>query len=259
MRRRKAPGRAPEEAFRAPWAAFPPPGRAARWRLAKGPVVACVEASRYLATVCEHAAWAAARLGVGIELLHVEETGRARRLRCAQGSSLVEPPEVLLDAAARLADQGCEPMALCDAQGTLPAVVERVSACGSLVVVGRRGGESLGACAGPVAALVRRSRSPVLVAARLFLPVAQARVVDPPTADPAYCDAVASSPLLDGLDLRWAGTAAGEFGGRRAVLDAREDLVVLPKTAFLRGEGPPGPLQRLGLALLGSPRSVLVC
>ena len=124
-------------------------------------VIACVDASNYLPSVCQHAAWAAERLGAELRLLH------------AGGAS--DAAEDLLGRAADiLVDEGVErPAAVALAGGFLDAAA---GAAGphDLLVLGRRGRATdesevpLGANVIPV---VRRAVSRVLVAPRLFLAI----------------------------------------------------------------------------------------
>jgi hypothetical protein len=174
-----------------------------------------------MASVCDHAAWLAGRLGVGIELLHVEEPGAA-----PAAEALID------DACARLAEQGAELLDSRTAQGAFAPVAASLARKADAVVLGRRGGDSGPATRGfgaNVAALMRLTEAAVLVATRTFLPISRAIVVPQrlEVAEPS-ADYVALNRILDGLKVEVVRTPMVLARPE----DCLADLVVVSKSLF---------------------------
>lgn len=213
------------------------------------PVVACIDNSQYLGSVCLHAAWLAARLGVGIELLHAHDPRAA-----ASGEE-----NLLETAAARLSDEGVPDVKIIDAPGPFLAAATEVSARASCLVLGRRGRghahRERRDVGGSIAALIESATCPVLVVGRLFLSLRRAVIwpaAGSPAARSAYAQLIETTNLLEGMQterlptadddleplqsaMRWAQQATRFFAARsRPAADPDAcDLVVLPRAAFL--------------------------
>lgn len=161
-------------------------------------VLACIDSSRYAVSVCDHAAWAASRLGEPVELLHVLERhatdpaiapDRSGRLgvdsREALLRQLVELDEqrnrlaqeagrhLLDEAAARVRAGGVERVIQRLAHGELVDHIPQHEADARLVVIGRRGeaedraAQHLGR---NLERIVRASQRPIVIAAQDFRP-----------------------------------------------------------------------------------------
>ena len=162
-------------------------------------VLACIDSSRYAVSVCDHAAWAASRLGEPVELLHVLErhgtdpsiaADRSGRLgvdsREALLRQLVELDEqrnrvaqeagrhLLDEAAARVRAGGVERVMQRLAHGELVDHIPQHEADARLVVIGRRGeaedraAQHLGR---NLERIIRASQRPIVIAAATFQPV----------------------------------------------------------------------------------------
>ncbi|MBU1384685.1 MAG: universal stress protein [Alphaproteobacteria bacterium] len=160
-------------------------------------VLACIDASLYGASVCDHAAWAATQLNADVQLLHVLDRApdaiptdasgsiglgasehlladlakldedRAR-LRLARGRAILEEAEK------RVRDQGVAGVTTLLRHGGLVDTVHEIEADARLVVLGKRGEHADFAklhLGGSVEQVIRASRLPVLVASREFRPI----------------------------------------------------------------------------------------
>lgn len=160
-------------------------------------VLACIDASVYGASVCDHAAWAARHLRTGVELLHVLDrepdavpadlsgsiglgaqehllenlatldADRAR-LRMERGRVILE------EAARRVREQGVENVSTRLRHGGLVDNVHELESESRVVVLGKRGEHADFArmhLGGSVEQVVRASTLPVLVASRAFRPI----------------------------------------------------------------------------------------
>ena len=160
-------------------------------------ILACIDNSRFAASVCDHAAWAASELGLPVELLHVLERPRMdpvigknrsghlgidtrehlleqiveldeQRNRLAQQSG-----RLLLDEAAnRIRDRGITDVRQRLAHGELVDQVHEYGHDATMVVIGKEG-EGAGArhLGANLARLIRSSERPVLVATDAFQPI----------------------------------------------------------------------------------------
>lgn len=193
-------------------------------------LLACIDASQYATSVCDHAAWAAMRLSASVELLHViqrKDAVAARHdLSGAVGlgakSSLMEEltrideqearlareqGKVLLHAAEdRLRDAGLESVTTTHRHGGIVETIIEREADADLVVIGKRGASAdfaknhLGS---KVERVVRSSIRPVLVASRAYRPIETVVLAydGGPSARKAL-DFVAGSPLFAKLQIR---------------------------------------------------------
>ncbi|MFN3932519.1 MAG: universal stress protein [Brevundimonas sp.] len=160
-------------------------------------VLACIDASLYGASVCDHAAWAATQLKTEVQLLHVLDRApdavptdmsgsiglgasehlladlarldedRAR-LRLERGRAILEEAEK------RVRAQGVAGVATLLRHGGLVDTVHEFEADARLVVLGKRGEHADFAklhLGGSVEQVIRASHLPVLVASREFRPI----------------------------------------------------------------------------------------
>ncbi len=190
-------------------------------------LIALIDGSIYSQSVCDHAAWAAARTGAAVEILHVlgrrdvssapvdlsgsiglgartallEELTEldAQRAKLAQKRGRV----ILDQAKARLAEDGVAAVTTRLRTGDLVDTVLEFGADADLIVIGKRGEAAdfaklhLGSNLERVA---RSTHRPVLVASRAFKPIKRFLIAfDGGTSAMKAVDHVARSPLFAGL------------------------------------------------------------
>jgi len=209
-------------------------------------VVACIDGSVYSHSVCDHAAWAAARMTAPLQLVHV--LGRREistlptdfsgslgtgaqemlltelaaldeqksKLAQARGRLILEEAEARI--AARRAEDGIAPPTVTSAlrRGDIVDTVGEIERDAGLLVVGKRGEAAdfaklhLGS---NLERIARASRKPVLVAARAFSPIRRFLIAfdGGPSAIKAV-EHIAAGPLLRGLrcTILLAGSVDGE-------------------------------------------------
>lgn len=160
-------------------------------------VLACIDASLYGASVCDHAAWAATQLKTDVQLLHVLDRAPDAVPTDVSGSiglgasehllaSLAKLDEdrarlrldrgraILSEAEKRVRDQGVAGVTTLLRHGGLVDTVHEFEADARLVVLGKRGEHADFAklhLGGSVEQVVRASSLPVLVASREFRPI----------------------------------------------------------------------------------------
>jgi len=208
-------------------------------------LLALIDASVYGRSVCDHAAWAAARMDASVEVLHVlgrrdtssipaDYTGSlaadardallaelaaldAEKARLAQKRGRL----ILDEAKARLGAAGIATVASLRLGDLTETVAER-EADADLIVIGKRGeaadfaGLHLGS---NLERVVRASRRPVLVAARAFRPIERFLVAfDGGASALKAVDHIARSRLFAGLDCRLL-TVGAETPEARKKLD----------------------------------------
>lgn len=214
-------------------------------------LLACIDASAYATSVCDHAAWAALRLGASIELLHVVQRKDAiaarhdlsgavglgaksslmeeiTRIEASEAKLAREQGQALLRAGEeRLREAGVADIRISHRHGGIVETVIEREAEADLVVIGKRGASAdfaRGHLGSKVERVVRASIRPVLVASRGFRPIERAVIAfdGGPSAEKAVRFA-AESPLLAGVaihlvmaggDERRLAAAADAFGGR---------------------------------------------
>lgn len=206
-------------------------------------LIACIDASPYATSVCDHAAWAATRLGAGVEVLHViqrKDAVAARhdlsgavglgaksalleeltRIDEAEGRLARERGQALIEAAeARLRGAGVQDVASCHRHGGIVETIVEREAEADLVVMGKRGASAdfaKGHLGSKVERVVRASEKPVLIASRAFQPIAKAVVAydGGPSAKKAL-QFIAASPLFDGIAIRLVMAGSGEAARAR--------------------------------------------
>lgn len=189
-------------------------------------VAAFIDGSSYAASVCDHAAWAASRLGAPVQLVHaLGRSKRAGTLADLSGNLRIGARRALMDRlahhdreAAQLAaergrallDDAAERMrGVADIaidsrlhEGDPVAALEEMRAAPRICLVGKRGEDASGAMrhlGSNLERLLRSSASPVMTVCRLFRPIESFLIgVDGgPSAERAV-SAVCASPLLRG-------------------------------------------------------------
>lgn len=186
-------------------------------------IIALVDGSVYAHSVCDVAGWAGARLGSGVELLHVlgrrEGGGQDLSGSLALGArtALLEELAALDAQRAKLSMQRGRAI-LEDGKAVLAKVgveattrlrhgdlLEELGSDFDLIVIGKRGEAAdfaKGHLGSNLERIVRGTKVPVLVAARAFAPVKKVLVAfdGGPSALRAI-DHIASSPLYNGLEV----------------------------------------------------------
>lgn len=215
-------------------------------------ILACTDGSTYASSVYQHAAWAAARLTAGVEVLHVidhhrehsaksdltgaigfdttvELTEELTKLEEAQGRvARLKGKAILEDARQQLTAANLTSVTTTQRHGTLLETLEELEPRAELVVVGKRG-EHAGATQSPLGShledLVRISVRPVLVAARAFRPIQRFLIAfdNSPSARKAVAY-VAASPLLRGLECHLVMVGRTDAAHETALNEARDQL-----------------------------------
>lgn len=160
-------------------------------------VLACIDASTYGASICDHAAWAALQLGAEVELLHVLDRAPDAVPTDLSGSiglgaseslleSLVKLDEdrgrlrmergrvILAEAEKRVRAAGVEVVSTRLRHGGLVDNVHELEPEARVVVLGKRGEHADFAklhLGGSVEQVIRATTLPVLVASRAFKPI----------------------------------------------------------------------------------------
>ncbi|MBS0335087.1 MAG: universal stress protein [Proteobacteria bacterium] len=158
-------------------------------------ILACVDASAYAGSVCDHAGWFASDPDVGVEVLHVVEGHGAIALEAGE--------RIVKSAVGRLREQGVGPITSAMAEGAFVPTAAAHEA--DIVVAGKRSSVSdaprgrLGAQAG---ALVHAAPGPVCLVPKLFLPIHRALILlDAEPRHVAALDLVSRTPRLAGLEM----------------------------------------------------------
>jgi hypothetical protein len=156
-------------------------------------ILACIDASDYANSVCDHAAWFAGRLDDDIQVIHALED----RLEPDAAATAI------IDAAIRLLkEEGIERCHGRTLLGSLPQAVEAVSP--RLVVMGKRGVESApepGALGSHVVPVLGATSAPVCLASKIFLPIRRALVLlDADMDHRSAVEFVQSNAALQGID-----------------------------------------------------------
>jgi len=215
-------------------------------------LIALVDGSVYLQSVCEHVAWASERLGLPVELLHVigrRETSSvpvnlSGNITLGARTALLEELTELDEQRAKLAQKRGR-MILDDARAVIKqAGVDNVSAKlriedileaageveqdGEILFLGKRGEGAdfaklhLGS---NLERIARAIKKPVFVAARAFRPIRRVLIAfDGRSSSLRAVDYVARSPLFKGLDICLLTVGPDTDKHRTSLEDAREML-----------------------------------
>lgn len=191
-------------------------------------ILTCTDGSLYAPSIYELSAWAAARMGCGVKVLHVldphHERAHGGDLTGAIGfdasteltEELVKLEEtqarvarlkgdaMLQDAAKQFAAAGITDVETFQRHGTLVETLEELEPAAELVVIGKRGEHAdfaKGHLGGELQRVIRTSVRPVLVAARAFKPIERFLIAydGGPSATKAVEFAL-SNPLLRGMN-----------------------------------------------------------
>ncbi|MGB3278084.1 MAG: universal stress protein [Pseudorhodobacter sp.] len=202
-------------------------------------IIALVDGSIYAHSVCELAGWAGARLGAGVELLHVlgrregGEQDLSGSIRLGARSALLKElaeldaqraklvtyrgRAILEDAKAVLAEAGVTEATTRLRHGDL---MEEMGQDFELIVIGKRGEAAdfaKGHLGSNLERIVRGAKTPVLVAARAFAPVTRVLVAyDGGASALRAIDHVAHSALYKGLAVTVV--SVGEGAATRSAL-----------------------------------------
>jgi nucleotide-binding universal stress UspA family protein len=189
-------------------------------------IIALVDGSIYSASVCDHAAWVAARTGAAVEVLHVlgrrETSGPAdlsgairlgartalmqeladldaqrSRLMAERGRAILEDAQVILTRG------GVAGITARLRHGDIIEAVAEVEGSAALLLIGKRGEAAdfaTGHLGSNLERIVRASHRPVLVAARAFRPVDKVLIAfDGGTSARKAVEHVAQDPLFAGI------------------------------------------------------------
>lgn len=214
-------------------------------------IIVLVDGSIYSRSVCEHAAWAAARTGVPIQLVHVlgrreapDEMDLSGSIALGARTALLKELSELDEKRAKLARHRGQAIlddakAVAEAAGAsdvstllrIGDVVETVNeleAGASMLAVGKRGEAAdfarmhLGS---NLERIARSAHRPLLVAARAFKPVERVLIAfDGGTSALKAVDHVARDPLFAGLNVRLLTVGAETPDARRKLDDAAATL-----------------------------------
>jgi nucleotide-binding universal stress UspA family protein len=190
-------------------------------------VLACIDASTYGTSVCDHAAWAARHLSCDVELLHVLDRApdavptdlsgsiglgasdhlleRLAKLDEDRGKLRMERGHALLDSArTRVEDAGADTVTTRMRHGSLVDTVQALEDDARLVVLGKRGERSDFArshLGGSIEQVVRATRLPVLVASREFKPIQRVLIAfDGGASSRKAVDFLVSNPAFSAFD-----------------------------------------------------------
>lgn len=214
-----------------------------------GSVLACLDGSKYFQSVCDHAAWAAARLSCPVDLLHVLGTDGSdpatvdlsgalgADTRDALLSELVE-----LDAkrsklnqhrGRKLLDYAVEQFAKANVSaaprlrnGRLVETVLEQGAESRIIVMGKQGEAAASTHLGSnLESVVRSSKQPVLVAPQNFRDIRSFAIAfdGSPSAERAVARS-AASPLLKGLACHLVMVAAKDSPNKSKLATAQAQL-----------------------------------
>ncbi|MEO1774685.1 MAG: universal stress protein [Pseudomonadota bacterium] len=208
-------------------------------------ILTCIDGSVYSASVADHAAWAARRLGASVQLLKVlgrrdassaDRSGRivagARRQLLEQLATLDAERAKLLreearleleEVAAHLARAGVEDVTTLLRHGDLLETMQVIEETAALTVIGKRGEAAdfaklhLGS---NLERILRAAQRPVLVASRAFKPITRCVVAfDGGTTVQRAVDTMSRSPLFRDLPVLLV-MAAEETAERRRKIEA---------------------------------------
>lgn len=235
-------------------------------------IIACVDGSVYMPSVCGHAAWAAARLQLPVELLHVVQRqfdtiaytdfnagmGLAAQDRLLQELAVLDEQRnqvliqrggaLLQDAEAEMRRLGAHAVSTRCRHGSLVDALQELEPQTALIVIGKRGEAAdfdrlhLGSS---VERVVRALRCPVLVAAQAFRPTERVLVAyDGAASSRKAVEELCRNPLLVGLERHVVMVASASPAAEGHLEWARERLIA---------SGGPYTLERL----IGEPENVI--
>lgn len=191
-------------------------------------LLTCTDGSIYAPSIYQHSAWAAARMGASVRVLHVLDPHRERSdssdLTGAIGfdasagltEELVKLEEtqarvarlkgkaILEDAEKQLRAAGLTDVETLQRHGTLTETLADLEPSADLVVIGKRGEHcdfAKGHLGGELQRVIRTSVRPVLVTSRAFKPIERFLIAyDGGPSVTKAIEFVLGNPLLQGLD-----------------------------------------------------------
>jgi nucleotide-binding universal stress UspA family protein len=229
-------------------------------------IIAFVDGSIYSASVCEHAAWAAKRLGVPVDLLHVLGRREAVEQPDLSGSIKLGARTALMAELAALDEQRAKLVAhrgraiLDDAQALLTAagvtevtthlrhgdLIETLGereAEAELILIGKRGEAAdfaIGHLGSNLERIVRAAHRPILVAARAFNPIKKVLIAyDGGTSAMKAVDYIARSPLFADLEISVVAVGTKNPATEKGLADAASLLRaagIVAQTAITPGQ-----------------------
>lgn len=191
-------------------------------------VLACVDGSQYMTSVCDHASWAAQQLGQGVQLLHTQVAQHDYLVPADFGSAvgmavsaellekLTEMDEarsqleqqkgrVVLDHAAALVSARGVSATTRQEWGGLVDVLAELESGASIVLIGKRGETAQQAAnhlGSNLERVVRAAQVPVLVCARDFAPIERLVLAyDDGASARKALEYIAKSPLFAGVEV----------------------------------------------------------
>lgn len=246
-------------------------------------VLACIDASGYAAPVCELAAWAASRLDLPIELLHVVQRrdavatrrdlsgviGLGTKSRLLEELTLLEETEsrlqvergraLLAAAGERLAGLGAARVTTLHRHGGIVETIVEREADARIVVIGKRGAghefaqEHIGS---KIERVVRASVRPILVASRVVAPPSSAILAfDGSEAAGRALERCVNSPLLRDLPVHIVTAGPNDDHHRRRMEIARAELAGRDIEATLAAGRPE---DVIGEVVAATPRPILI-
>lgn len=211
-------------------------------------IIALIDGSIYSQSVCEHAAWIAARTGWAVELMHVlgrrdaaessdlsgsialgarsallselAELDAARaRLVAHRGRAILEDARAILDKA------GINEITTRLRHGDIVDTMAEQEAASEMVLIGKRGEAAdfaKGHLGSNLERIVRASKKPVFVSARAFKPIERVLVAyDGGASAMRAVDHVARSPLYAGLAVHIATVGSPNTEVQKGLQDAQ--------------------------------------
>lgn len=223
-------------------------------------ILACIDASTYATSICDHAAWAASRTAASVEVLHViarSETSRPHvdmsgSIGLGASEALVEEltrgeeaqsriaqrhgREMLDGAKLRLIEAGVREVMLTHRHGEVAETVTELEASADLVVIGKRGEThnlAQNHLGGQVERVVRGSIRPVLVVPRIFLPIRKVIIAfDGGATARKAVEFIASNSLFDDLDYHVIMAGADSAEARQQIAWAEQAMGRRSRTTF---------------------------
>ena len=215
-------------------------------------LIVLVDGSIYSRSVCDHAAWIAARAGLAVELMHVlgrREAGggggdlsgsialgarsalleelsaldeRRAKLAVQRGRAILEDARSILDEA------GVADASLHLRHGDLVEAISEKEAEAELVLIGKRGEAAdfaKGHLGSNLERVMRASRKPLFVASRAFRPIEKVLIAyDGSASAKRAVEHVARGPLYAGLGITIVTVGSGTEQVRKGLADAKAML-----------------------------------
>jgi len=214
-------------------------------------LLALIDGSAYSKSVCDHVAWAAARMDAAVDIVHVLGRREAPEQRDLSGSirlgartalleelsdlderrsklALTHGRAILDDAKSILDVAGVSPVQTHMRRGDLVEAISEMEISADLMVIGKRGEAAdfaklhLGS---NLERIIRSANKPVMVTSRAFAPISRVVVAyDGGTSTLKAIDMVARSSLYAGLECHMVMVGSEESKSRTALAQAAATL-----------------------------------